>query len=151
MNFTGGPADLAGLEVEDKVLSVNGVSVVNIGHYDAVEVLKACGNVLVLVVQREVTRIVPPYEQVPFYIIYISCNIFHICYDIFQTSSRKDSVCSSLSTSRAPSATSHVSSTGLPHNLENGDASLPHDGIKVHVTYLIHKCQCLNFHYKRNI
>ncbi|XP_076374425.1 scribble planar cell polarity protein isoform X5 [Megalopta genalis] len=105
----GGPADLAGLEVEDKVLSVNGVSVVNVGHYDAVEVLKACGNVLVLVVQREVTRIVPPYEQ---------------------TSSRKDSVCSSLSTSRAPSATSHVSSTGLPHNLENGDASLPHDGIK---------------------
>ncbi|CAK9795349.1 Protein scribble homolog [Anthophora quadrimaculata] len=105
----GGPADLAGLKVEDKVLSVNGVSVVNVGHYDAVEVLKACGRVLVLVVQREVTRIVPPYEQ---------------------ASSRKDSVCSSLSTSRAPSATSHVSSTGLPHNLENGDASLSHDGIK---------------------
>ncbi|KAK9307224.1 hypothetical protein QLX08_002389 [Tetragonisca angustula] len=104
----GGPADLAGLKVEDKVLSVNGVSVVNVGHYDAVEVLKACGRVLVLVVQREVTRIVPPYEQV---------------------SSRKDSVCSSLSTSRAPSATSHVSSTGLSHNLENGDA-LPHDVIK---------------------
>ncbi|KZC08986.1 Protein lap4, partial [Dufourea novaeangliae] len=105
----GGPADLAGLKVEDKVLSVNGVSVVNVGHYDAVEVLKACGNVLVLVVQREVTRIVPPYEQ---------------------TSSRKDSVCSSLSTSRAPSATSHVSSTGIPHNLENGDATLPPDGMK---------------------
>ncbi|XP_076765969.1 scribble planar cell polarity protein isoform X2 [Xylocopa sonorina] len=104
----GGPADLAGLKVEDKVLSVNGVSVVNVGHYDAVEVLKACGRVLVLVVQREVTRIVPPYEQ---------------------TSSKKDSVCSSLSTSRAPSATSHVSSTGLSHTLENGDA-LPHDAIK---------------------
>nr|XP_012142080.1 PREDICTED: protein lap4 isoform X5 [Megachile rotundata] len=104
----GGPADLAGLKVEDKVLSVNGVSVVNVGHYDAVEVLKACGRVLVLVVQREVTRIVPPYEQ---------------------GSSRKDSACSSLSTSRAPSATSHVSSTGLPHNLENGDA-LPQDTIK---------------------
>ncbi|XP_026668327.1 protein lap4 isoform X3 [Ceratina calcarata] len=56
----GGPADLAGLKVEDKVLSVNGVSVVNVGHYDAVEVLKACGRTLVLVVQREVTRIVPP-------------------------------------------------------------------------------------------
>ncbi|XP_076672832.1 scribble planar cell polarity protein isoform X4 [Andrena cerasifolii] len=106
----GGPADLAGLKVEDKVLSVNGVSVVNVGHYDAVEVLKACGRVLVLVIQREVTRIVPPYEQ--------------------QASSRKDSVCSSLSTSRAPSATSHVSSTGLLHNLENGDASLPHEAIK---------------------
>ncbi|XP_076173598.1 scribble planar cell polarity protein isoform X3 [Ptiloglossa arizonensis] len=105
----GGPADLAGLKVEDKVLSVNGVSVVNVGHYDAVEVLKACGRVLVLVVQREVTRILPSYEQ---------------------TSSRKDSVCSSLSTSRAPSATSHVSSTGLPHNLENGDASLSHEVIK---------------------
>ncbi|XP_054003546.1 protein lap4 isoform X2 [Hylaeus anthracinus] len=105
----GGPADLAGLKVEDKVLSVNGVSVVNVGHYDAVEVLKACGRVLVLVVQREVTRILPPYEQ----------------------TSRKDSVCSSLSTSRAPSATSHVSSTGLPHNLENGDASLPHETIKI--------------------
>ncbi|XP_076629824.1 scribble planar cell polarity protein isoform X2 [Colletes latitarsis] len=105
----GGPADLAGLKVEDKVLSVNGVSVVNVGHYDAVEVLKACGRVLVLVVQREVTRILPPYEQI---------------------SSRKDSVCSSLSTSRAPSATSHVSSTGLSHNLENGDASLLHETIK---------------------
>lgn len=53
--------------MEDKVLSVNGVSVVNVGHYDAVEVLKACGRVLVLVVQREVTRIVPPFEQVLFY------------------------------------------------------------------------------------
>lgn len=104
----GGPADLAGLKVEDKVLSVNGVSVVNVGHYDAVEVLKACGRVLVLVVQREVTRIVPPFEQV---------------------SSRKNSVCSSLSTSRAPSATSHVSSIGFSHNLENGDA-LSHDAIK---------------------
>ncbi|XP_026295789.1 protein lap4 isoform X8 [Apis mellifera] len=105
----GGPADLAGLKVEDKVLSVNGVSVVNVGHYDAVEVLKACGRVLVLVVQREVTRIVPPFEQ--------------------QVSSRKNSVCSSLSTSRAPSATSHVSSIGFSHNLENGDA-LSHDAIK---------------------
>ncbi|XP_061929570.1 protein lap4 isoform X11 [Apis cerana] len=105
----GGPADLAGLKVEDKVLSVNGVSVVNVGHYDAVEVLKACGRVLVLVVQREVTRIVPPFEQ--------------------QISSRKNSVCSSLSTSRAPSATSHVSSIGFSHNLENGDA-LSHDAIK---------------------
>ncbi|XP_061929573.1 protein lap4 isoform X14 [Apis cerana] len=104
----GGPADLAGLKVEDKVLSVNGVSVVNVGHYDAVEVLKACGRVLVLVVQREVTRIVPPFEQI---------------------SSRKNSVCSSLSTSRAPSATSHVSSIGFSHNLENGDA-LSHDAIK---------------------
>ncbi|XP_066594462.1 protein lap4 [Prorops nasuta] len=98
----GGPADLAGLRVGDKVLSVNGVSVVNVDHYDAVEVLKACGRVLILVILREVTRIVPPYEQVGI---------------------RKDSVCSSLSTSRAPSATSYVSSTALSHNLENGDTS----------------------------
>ncbi|XP_074103213.1 scribble planar cell polarity protein isoform X6 [Cotesia typhae] len=105
----GGPADLAGLKVGDKVISVNGVSMVNVDHYDAVEVLKACGRVLVLVIVREVTRIVPPSEQL---------------------STRKDSVCSSLSTSRAPSATSYVSSTALSHNLENGDTSLPRDYVK---------------------
>lgn len=44
---------------------------------------------------------------------------------------RKDSVCSSMSTSRAPSATSYVSSTAMSHNLENGDGSLPHDIVKV--------------------
>ncbi|CAB0038792.1 unnamed protein product, partial [Trichogramma brassicae] len=59
----GGPADLAGLRVGDKVLSVNGISVISVDHYDAVEVLKACGRVLVLVILREVTRIVPSSEQ----------------------------------------------------------------------------------------
>lgn len=54
----GGPADLAGLRVGDKVTKVNGVSVEDADHYDAVEVLKACGAVLVLVVSREVTRLV---------------------------------------------------------------------------------------------
>lgn len=54
----GGPADLAGLRVGDKVVKVNGVSVEDADHYDAVEVLKACGAVLVLVVTREVTRLV---------------------------------------------------------------------------------------------
>lgn len=54
----GGPADLAGLKVGDKVVKVNGVSVEEADHYDAVEVLKACGAVLVLVVSREVTRLV---------------------------------------------------------------------------------------------
>ncbi|XP_018310620.1 protein lap4 isoform X5 [Mycetomoellerius zeteki] len=106
----GGPADLAGLRIGDKVISVNGVSVVNVDHYDAVEVLKACGRVLVLVVIREVTRIIPPYEQAP---------------------TRKDSVCSSLSTSRAPSATSYVSSTALSHTLENGDTSISHETTKI--------------------
>ncbi|XP_012226059.2 protein lap4 isoform X3 [Linepithema humile] len=105
----GGPADLAGLRVGDKVISVNGVSVVNVDHYDAVEVLKACGRVLVLVIVREVTRIIPPYEQTPM---------------------RKDSVCSSLSTSRAPSATSYVSSTALSHTLENGDTPVSHETAK---------------------
>ncbi|XP_067616418.1 protein lap4 isoform X9 [Eurosta solidaginis] len=54
----GGPADMAGLKVGDKVLKVNGISVVEADHYQAVQVLKACGAVLVLVVEREVTRLI---------------------------------------------------------------------------------------------
>lgn len=54
----GGPADLAGLKVGDKVLKVNGVSVIDTDHYHAVDILKACGSVLVLQIQREVTRLV---------------------------------------------------------------------------------------------
>uniref|UniRef100_A0A336LYR4 CSON005523 protein n=1 Tax=Culicoides sonorensis TaxID=179676 RepID=A0A336LYR4_CULSO len=54
----GGPADLAGLRVGDKVLKVNGRNVENVDHYIAVEVLKACGAVLVLHISREVTRLV---------------------------------------------------------------------------------------------
>ncbi|EDS27692.1 conserved hypothetical protein [Culex quinquefasciatus] len=54
----GGPADLAGLRVGNKVLKVNGISVVEADHYDAVEVLKACGSVLVLFISREVTRLI---------------------------------------------------------------------------------------------
>lgn len=56
----GGPADLAGLRVGDKVLTVNGVNVERVSHYDAVEVLKASGPVLILEVTREVTRLVKP-------------------------------------------------------------------------------------------
>jgi hypothetical protein len=41
------------------VLSVNGQSLVNVDHYDAVEVLKRSGYKLVLVVTREVPRLVP--------------------------------------------------------------------------------------------
>ncbi|XP_053605451.1 protein lap4 isoform X3 [Plodia interpunctella] len=48
-----GPAYLAGLRVGDKVLSVNGTSVVEVDHYYAVEVLKASGAVLTLVVTRD--------------------------------------------------------------------------------------------------
>lgn len=59
----GGPADLAGLRVGDKVLSVNGVSVIGVSHYDAVEVLKASGAVLILEINREVTRLVRDYDS----------------------------------------------------------------------------------------
>lgn len=59
----GGPADLAGLKVGDKVLTVNGVSVVGVSHYDAVEVLKASGAVLILEISREVTRLVKDYDS----------------------------------------------------------------------------------------
>lgn len=54
----GGPADLAGLRVGDKVNRVNGISVEEADHYEAVEILKASGAVLVLFVVREVTRLV---------------------------------------------------------------------------------------------
>lgn len=62
---------MAGLKVGDKVLTVNGISVVNVSHYDAVEVLKASGNVLILVISREVTRLIPPQVQIRFFF----CNI----------------------------------------------------------------------------
>lgn len=54
----GGPADVAGLRVGDKVLKVNGVSVVDVDHYHAVQVLKACGAVLILHISREVSRLI---------------------------------------------------------------------------------------------
>ena len=44
----GGPADLAGLKVGDKVMKVNGADVRDVSHYEAVEVLKASGQTLVL-------------------------------------------------------------------------------------------------------
>lgn len=58
---------------------------------------------------------------------------------------RKDSVCSSLSTSRAPSATSYVSSTALSHTLENGDTSVSQEVGKV--TYLGFKHLYNKIHY----
>lgn len=41
------------LQVGDKVLSVNGTSVIDVDHYYAVEVLKASGPTLTLVVTRD--------------------------------------------------------------------------------------------------
>lgn len=49
---------MAGLRVGDKVIRVNGVSVENADHYEAVEILKASGAVLVLMIAREVTRLI---------------------------------------------------------------------------------------------
>lgn len=49
---------MAGLRVGDKVIKVNGVSVEFADHYEAVEILKACGAVLVLFISREVTKLV---------------------------------------------------------------------------------------------
>lgn len=49
-------------------------------------------------------------------------------------------MCSSLSTSRAPSATSYVSSTALSHTLENGDTSMSHETGKV-------VCLCIFKHF----
>ena len=53
----GGPADEAGLRVNDKLLSVNGISCVNVDHYEAVGILKAAGSQIEMVVVREVTRV----------------------------------------------------------------------------------------------
>ena len=41
------------------MLSVNGHAVVNVDHYETVEVLKRSGYKLVLVVTREVPRLIP--------------------------------------------------------------------------------------------
>lgn len=64
---------MAGLRVGDKVISVNGTSVVDADHYDAVEVLKACGRELILVINRETSRMLPPSEQV-------NIKIISFCY-----------------------------------------------------------------------
>lgn len=49
---------MAGLRVGDKVIRVNGISVEDADHYEAVEILKASGAVLVLLIAREVTRLI---------------------------------------------------------------------------------------------
>lgn len=52
----GGPADLAGLRIGDKIVSVNKMDVAEVDHYQAVNTLKAAGNKLSLVIMREVPR-----------------------------------------------------------------------------------------------
>ena len=63
----GGPADEAGLRVHDKLLSVNGISCVDVDHYEAVGILKAAGSQIEMVVVREVTSVLdsPPAQTVP--------------------------------------------------------------------------------------
>ena len=48
----GGPADEAGLRVNDKLLSVNGISCVNVDHYEAVGILKVKISLVVGPVMR---------------------------------------------------------------------------------------------------
>ena len=55
-----GPAELAGLRVGDKLVAVNGMSCVDVDHYEAVDILKAAGPSLVVHFIREVTRLIPP-------------------------------------------------------------------------------------------
>ncbi len=49
-----GPADLAGLRKDDKVVAVNGHSFVDVDHYEAVGILKAAGGFISMRVLREV-------------------------------------------------------------------------------------------------
>lgn len=49
-----GPADKAGLQIGDKILAVNNMSMLVIDHYKAVDVLKCAGNSFVLTIVREV-------------------------------------------------------------------------------------------------
>ncbi len=55
----GGPAELSGLRIGDKLVAVNGMSCLDVDHYEAVDILKAAGPSLVVHFIREVTRIVP--------------------------------------------------------------------------------------------
>jgi protein scribble len=50
----GGPADIAGLKKDDKVLAVNGHNCVGIDHYEAVTILKNAGSTIDIHVSREV-------------------------------------------------------------------------------------------------
>ncbi|KAG8179500.1 hypothetical protein JTE90_005252 [Oedothorax gibbosus] len=49
----GGPSDIGGLKVEDKILKVNDVPMLNIDHCTAVKVLRNAGNAIKFTVMRE--------------------------------------------------------------------------------------------------
>ena len=49
----GGPAHLAGLKKDDKVLEINGCTCIGIDHYKAVEILKYAGSTFDMKIIRE--------------------------------------------------------------------------------------------------
>ena len=61
-----GPADIAGLRKDDKVLSVNGYTCISVDHYEAVGILKAAGSHITMKIERDIvvpikqTSIEPP-------------------------------------------------------------------------------------------
>lgn len=54
-----GIADTAGLQVGDKVLSINGVPCLNISHFKAANLLRNTGKNIYLRIARQVLRVVP--------------------------------------------------------------------------------------------
>ncbi|OWF53429.1 Leucine-rich repeat-containing protein 1 [Mizuhopecten yessoensis] len=59
-----GPAGKAGVRTGDKLISVNGVNLVEADHYDAVDVLKTAGNDITMVLGREVEEPEPATTEV---------------------------------------------------------------------------------------
>ncbi|XP_047097531.1 protein lap4 isoform X2 [Schistocerca piceifrons] len=120
----GGPADLADLRVGDKLVKVNGHSLIDVDHYEAVEVLKAAGSHLVLTVVRDVPHLVPVTgTKLPETITATPSPTqtpVATPTPIARQPLGPGSVSSSASASRAPSAASHVSSydTATSHDPE---------------------------------
>ncbi|XP_049827583.1 protein lap4 isoform X13 [Schistocerca gregaria] len=120
----GGPADLADLRVGDKLIKVNGHSLIDVDHYEAVEVLKAAGSHLVLTVVRDVPHLVPVTgTKLPETITATPSPTqtpVATPTPIARQPLGPGSVSSSASASRAPSAASHVSSydTATSHDPE---------------------------------
>ncbi|GIY57560.1 hypothetical protein CDAR_623261 [Caerostris darwini] len=54
-----GPAETAGLQVGDKILSVNGKDLENVTHFDAVDALKTAGSTMVMQIKRDSGSTVP--------------------------------------------------------------------------------------------
>ncbi|KAK2720695.1 hypothetical protein QYM36_004549 [Artemia franciscana] len=59
----GGPAEMAGLRVGDKILAVNNASCIEVDHYEAVDFLRAAGTLLTIRVEREVAKLQPQVEM----------------------------------------------------------------------------------------